>query len=368
MGGGSEVLGAPPAVAGDRFVRAAGELCADLLEPAAEQVDVSGVPRSHLESLAYAGLLGLAAPVDVGGGGASPAVVREVTERLAGADGSTWLVAAQHASPLTMLAASANEDLREAWLPDLVRGGTLAGVAFSHLRRPGTAPVSARPTAGGYNVSGDVAWMTSWGLAEVFLLASVGPDDRVVWALLPARDQPGSVMSAPLGLAAMGGTGTVTLRLANVRVRAADVVSEEPLAAWRRRDQQRTANATPAVFGLVRTVVRRLANAAERRNEPTGTELADQLAADGAGLRAAAYRLADEVPAEEALDDRLALRARSLELAVRASAALVAIGAGGSMALSSPAQRLAREALFHLVQAQTAPVRTATLRRLARAD
>jgi len=74
------------------------------------------------------------------------------------------------------------------------------------------------------------------------------------------------------------------------------------------------------------------------------------------------------VPAEEALDDRLALRARSLELAVRASAALVAIGAGGSMALSSPAQRLAREALFHLVQAQTAPVRAATLRRLARAE
>jgi hypothetical protein len=35
------------------------------------------------------------------------------------------------------------------------------------------------------------------------------------------------------------------------------------------------------------------------------------------------------------------------------------------MTLTSPAQRKAREALFLLVQAQTAPVRTATLRTFA---
>ncbi|GAC1326862.1 MAG: hypothetical protein NVSMB13_12640 [Mycobacteriales bacterium] len=365
MGGGSEVLGPPPEVADDRFVRAAAGLCADLLEPHAEQVDVDGVPRSHLESLAYAGLLGLSAPADIGGGGAAPAVVREVTEMLAGADGSTWLVAAQHASPLTMLAASANADLRGPWLPDLVRGGTLAGVAFSHLRRPGPAPVTARPAADGYDVSGTVAWMTSWGLAEVFLLASVTPDDEIVWALLPAREETDRVMSAPLRLAAMGGTGTVTLQLADLRLREADIVSVEQLESWRERDRQRTANATPAVFGLLRTVVRRLVDAAERRDEPAGVELADRLAADAAGLRAAAYRLVDEVPAAEALQERLDIRAASLELALRATAGLVAIGAGGSMALTAPAQRLAREALFHLVQAQTGPVRTATLRRLA---
>ncbi|MDQ6648716.1 MAG: acyl-CoA/acyl-ACP dehydrogenase [Actinomycetota bacterium] len=365
MGGGSEVLGPPPAVADDRFVRVAAALCADLLEPHAEQVDVDGVPRSHLESLAYAGLLGLAAPADIGGGEATPAVVREVTELLAGADGSTWLVAAQHASPLTMLTASANADLRAAWLPDLVRGGTLAGVAFSHLRRPGPVPVTARPTAHGYDVSGTVAWMTSWGLAEVFLLASVTPDDEIVWALLPARDETERVMSAPLRLAAMAGTGTVTLQLAGVRVREADIVSVEPLQSWRERDRQRTANATPAVFGLLRTVVRRLAAAAERRREPAGVALAERFASEAARLRAAAYRLVDDVPAAESLEERLEIRAAGLDLAVRASAALVAVGAGGSMALTAPAQRLAREALFHLVQAQTGPVRTATLRRLA---
>jgi hypothetical protein len=37
---------------------------------------------------------------------------------------------------------------------------------------------------------------------------------------------------------------------------------------------------------------------------------------------------------------------------------------GSAISASSPAQRLAREALFHLVQAQTGPVREAVLQRL----
>ena len=71
------------------------------------------------------------------------------------------------------------------------------------------------------------------------------------------------------------------------------------------------------------------------------------------------------MPAYEQVEDRLALRGASLELAVRAATALVVATGGSAMALSAPPQRLAREALFHLVQAQTAPVREATLQRLA---
>lgn len=51
---------------------------------------------------------------------------------------------------------------------------------------------------------------------------------------------------------------------------------------------------------------------------------------------------------------------------VDTTTALVIAGAGGSMAISSPAQRKAREALFLLVQAQTRASRTANLQVLAR--
>lgn len=81
-------------------------------------------------------------------------------------------------------------------------------------------------------------------------------------------------------------------------------------------------------------------------------------------LRRAAYALLHHVPADEQVEDRLAPRAATLELAVRAATSLVAASGGSAMSLSAPPQRLLREALFHLVTAQTAPVREATLHRL----
>ncbi|MDX6246541.1 MAG: hypothetical protein QOE76_4264, partial [Frankiales bacterium] len=86
---------------------------------------------------------------------------------------------------------------------------------------------------------------------------------------------------------------------------------------------------------------------------------------EAAGLRTAAYALIDDVPPGERMADRLALRAAVLELLTAATAGLVAAGAGGSMSLGHPAQRWAREALFHLIQAQTPAVRAATLDRFA---
>ena len=123
----------------------------------------------------------------------------------------------------------------------------------------------------------------------------------------------------------------------------------------------RTANATPAVFGLLETVLRRLGETAEQRGDRTAALLAERLGEEGAELRRAAYALLDHVPAAEQVEDRLALRAAGLELVARATTALVVATGGAAMSLAAPAQRLAREALFHLVQAQTPAVRAATL-------
>jgi len=59
-------------------------------------------------------------------------------------------------------------------------------------------------------------------------------------------------------------------------------------------------------------------------------------------------------------------RDRGLDLARRATDALVAATGGGAMSLEHPAQRLVREATFFLIQAQTGDLRAASLARLAR--
>ena len=326
-------------------------LADELLRPSAEAVDLAGVPRSHLDALAAAGLMDMTE--------LPPPVAREVAEILAAADASTWFVWTQHHSPVRTVARGTNRLLRDDALPRLRSGDLLAGVAFTHLRRPGPPPVAARRSGDGWVIEGEVAWLTSWALADVFLLGAQAGDD-VVWVLTQLANRPG-VSAEPLQLAAMNATSTVRLRLDDLTVRQDDVVIVEPLAEWRDTDAARSADVSAAVFGVTEEAVRRL----RERNDPSATSLADAVHAEAGRLRTAAYALMDGVEPGLRVDERLHLRAQAHALACRATAGLVAAGAGRSMLTDAAAQRLARVALFLLVQGQTAAVRDATLRVLA---
>lgn len=345
-------------------VRRARALADELIRPCAEKVDRGVVPRSHLDAWGAAGLLGVAGPPAYGGGGAAPPVVREVVEALAGACGATWFVATQHATPLATLAASANDVLRDRLLPGLCTGKLLAGVAVAQLRRPGPPAVTATRVDGGWRFDGHVGWMTSWGLCDVVLLGGLSPDGEVVLALLPARDGAGLTASAPLELAAMQATRTVTLQLDGLVAADADVAEITDAAEWALDDAARTSNAGPHHFGLQRECVRRLTETAARRDDGTAAALAHALGSEGERLRRVAYTLLDDVPPHEHVADRLAVRASSLELVVRTATALVAATGGSAMAADAAPQRLAREALFMLVQAQTTTTREAQLTHL----
>ena len=345
------------------LVGAARRLADDLLRPEAERIDVDGVPRSHVDALGRAGLLGLTAPIRWGGAQAAPAVVREVTETLAAADCSTWFVWTQHHTPVRTLIRGDNPPLRDQWLPELATGRALAGVAYTHLRRPGRPALSAERSAGGWRITGDIAWLTSWGLADVFLLGAQHADD-VVWVLLPLTGRR-ELTAVSLALMAMGGTSTVRVHVRDLAVADDEVVLVEPLTTWRVADAAKTVDVNPAVFGVTREAVARLRRLAADRDDPDAAGLAQAVDAELTDLRASAYDLVDSVPAGERVADRLAVRAAAHVLACRATAGLLAAGAGRAIARDAPAQRLAREALFLLVQGQTPPVRAATLRRFA---
>ena len=356
-----------PAVAVSRhpLVVAAQQLATDLLVPAAQQVDRTAVPPEHLRRVGAAGLLAPTASAEIGGGGAPAGVGRAVVEILAGACGATWFVATQHGTPVRTLAASRNLELRSRWLQPLASGSALGAIALAQLRRPGQPAVSGVRSAGGWTVTGDVPWLTSWGLADAVLLG-FRDGAEVVFALVPAADQPGFVAGELLPLAAMQAARTVAVRLDGFHVSDADVVEQLPFEQWAARDAAQTANVTPAVFGLLGAVLTRMESEGARRGEPSTLSLAARLGAEAVGVRAAAYALIDDVPAGERMAERLALRAAALRLVTTATAGLVAAGAGGSMSLTHPAQRWAREALFHLIQAQTPAVRAATLDQLGR--
>jgi alkylation response protein AidB-like acyl-CoA dehydrogenase len=317
-----------------------------VLAPAAEATDRAAVvPRSHLEALAGAGLMGLYGPP-----AASPAVVRQVYEVLAGACGVTFFVWVQHHAPVRMLAASANDGLRDRYLDDLCAGRVLGGVAFAYLRRPVPPAVVATPVPSGYRIDGEAPWVTSWGLAGVYAVAA-RMGDQVLFFLLEGNP-PEVRASPPLALAAMGASSTVRLAFDGLFVPQDDVMSVVPFERWQADDRTATAKPNPAAFGIAATCVRMLGDT------PLAAELDD--------CRRRSYALADAP--EPDLDALVEARAHSLELAVRAATALVVSTGGRAMSADHPAQRLLREAAFFTIQAQTPALRRATLTQLERSS
>jgi len=360
----------PPPVADHPAVRAAARLGRDVLSPHAATADdpARGVDPAHLALLADAGLFSVAVPVAEGGLGGDPPVDAEVLELLSGACGATWFVHTQHQLPqaaargLVGVPGPAADRHRV----ELASGAARAGIALAHLRRPGPPVLRATPDGTGWRFTGAADWCTGWGLIDLVMIAANAPDDRIVLALLPARDRPGLHAGPPLRLSVMGGTRTVALALDDLAVGADDVLAVLDGSDWRVADARRTANATPASLGLLRRVVVALAALGEERDRPEAVHAAFHLGHHGAALRQRAYTLLREVPPDEHVGERTALRGELAALAVRAANALVAARSGSGLLTDSPEQRWVREAAFHMVQAQTAAVRAAQLAALTR--
>ena len=209
---------------------AAAVAVADVLAPAAEATDQAPVvPQANLRLLADAGLSDLLE--------APPAVVREVHETLAGACGVTYFVWEQHHAPVRLLAAARGAD--DPTVAGLRSGAHQAGIAFAYLRRPGPPAVVARPrSGGGVIVDGEAPWVTSWGLADTFVVAARMRDDVVNFLLDGSSPPPGVQASAPLALAAMNASSTVRLQFDGLVVPEQDLISVEPYERWRAADRR----------------------------------------------------------------------------------------------------------------------------------
>jgi len=343
------MFAAEPRLAEHPAVRAADRIATHVLAPNAEAADdpARGVDPDHLARLAAHGLLSIKIPVAEGGHGADDRIDAETVELISGACGATWFVATQHRFPQGM------------------SRGPLPGMPAEAVGR-GPPAVRATPTVrGSWTLHGTADWCTGWGMLDFVMIAASTPDDRFVFALLPAREQPGLRASPPLPLAVMGGTRTVGLELDGLAVAADDVLATMDAELWRVHDAARTANTTPAALGLLRRIMRELHALGARRNRPEAVDAALAMAGRTAACRSEAYALLTGVPMMERLAERTALRAEVGQLTVRAANALVAARSGSSMLLTSPEQRWVREAAFHLVQAQTATVRVAQLAALA---
>ena len=348
-------------------------LADDILFPAAQDTDRARlVPRLNLDALGEAGLFGLFAPAESGGLGAGHVEARPTLEAIAGGCGATAFVWAQHHGAVRRIA-GADGPARQAWLARLSDGSTLAGIGFAYLRRPGPPAVRASRIDGGWRIDGQAPWISGWGLIGMLVVMARADDGSVVTVAVDGlAEHPSLRAGQPQQLAVMAATGTVTVTFDGLQVSDADVVGVQSSEGWRRRDQVGSALPPPAPLGIADRAIRLLA---ERPPGAGIAEAATTLAHELATRRAEADRISgrvamamegDAAAVNQAVGIGAAERDRGLDLARRASDALIAASGGGAMSLSHPAQRLAREASFYLIQAQTGALRAASLARMGR--
>jgi alkylation response protein AidB-like acyl-CoA dehydrogenase len=148
------------------------QVVAEVVEPAASDVDRAGVfPRSGVDALGRAALLGLVSAAEVGGMGEGPRAAAEVVQRLAEVCASTAMVTAMHYCGAAVVEAFGPRPVREA----IARGEHLTTLAFSEVGSRGHfwAPLStARPDGERVHLDARKSFATSAGEVQSYVWSS----------------------------------------------------------------------------------------------------------------------------------------------------------------------------------------------------
>jgi alkylation response protein AidB-like acyl-CoA dehydrogenase len=334
--------------------------------PNAQRIDDDpSAMRTALAGLCRNELMALKRPVEYGGPNLSDSAVRCFQEMIARYSGALAFLQTQHQGVVGMIASSANENLRTQYLPAMADGERLVGVGFSQLRRPGPPIMRADPIAGGYELNGHVPWVTGWEFFPEFMVGAQLPDGSAVFGVTPLSSQAGVTVSVPMKLAAMSAANTVTVDFDHYLLRDERVALIREAGWIQHNDQINIAQQGAFALGCARAGLDILLGNSERRNSDFGRAAHQRLEAELDEIKIETETARTRV-LEETTDERLRLRARQIDLAVRCAHAAVASSGGAANSLDHPAQRVYREALVFTVSAQTVPIMRATLERISR--
>ncbi len=336
-------------------------------DPNLLEADVDAL-RLALRGLGGRSLLGLKVPRRWGGRQISELDYFTYQETLARYSGTLAFIQTQHQTAAALIARGQNEFLKQKYLPNLSRGQMLAGVSFSHLRRPGLPLLRAVPEEQHYRLCGSVPWLSGYNVFQRAVVAATLPDERILLALLPFGETSQSLggtlsFSQPLELAAMNATNTVSAELKDWLLTVDRVVDIRPAGWIAARDQQSILKPTPFALGSGRAGLDILQGAARTGTDAAVTETWARLDQELSDCRQAVLAARVEPPAAE---EQVRIRAWSLELAQRCAYAAVIVSRGAANHRQHAAQRLYREAIVFSVSGQTPAVMAATLARLVR--
>jgi alkylation response protein AidB-like acyl-CoA dehydrogenase len=213
------------------------ELTRDLVErellPRVEEAEAaSAFPRELFRTLGRAGLLGLAYPDELGGGGQPYEVYLQVLEELARGWAGVAVGVSVHTLSTFPVAAWGSKEQQERFLPGMLGGELLGAYCLSEAHSGSdAAALSTRAVRDGddFVVNGAKAWVTHGGHADFYnlMVRTGGEGPGGISCLLADKDTPGLLPQQPEKKMGMRASHTATIVLDGARVPADRLVAEE---------------------------------------------------------------------------------------------------------------------------------------------
>lgn len=205
------------------YLQRLNQVVAEVIAPSATEIDRHAkFPRTSLDALAKAGLLGLVSAKEVGGMGEGMRAAALVVEKIAEACGSTAMVVAMHYCGAAVIEKHGSIALRKS----IAAGKHLTTLAFSEAgsRSHFWAPVGTATAAdGGIVLDGVKSWITSAGEADSYVWSSKplrAEGASTIW--LVSAKAAGVSTVAPFDGLGMRGNASSPVKGARVQVTEAD--------------------------------------------------------------------------------------------------------------------------------------------------
>lgn len=313
--------------------------------------------------------LGLKAPPELGGNGMSKPDYGKLQLSLARASGALAFLQTQHQSAVASLAQSKNISLQQEFFPGLVKGITLIGVGFSHLRRHGMPIMQATKTVDGYLLTGKVPWITGYGFFDYFILGATLPDGKELYGVLPLQNQVQStggeiICSQPMDLIAMTATNTISAKINQWLLKSDRLVKINPAGAIHVSSRKKILHHSFFLLGCAYAGLDILQAIAKKKQleflQESWHSLHQEIVKKEQEV---VFSISDN---QATYEQQLKLRIETINLAQRCSQAAVIASSGAANYLNSSAGRVYREALLFTVSAQTTEIMAANLKSLLR--
>ena len=337
----------------------------DEIVPKANEIDSNpDALKTALQEMGDRSWLALKVSTKLGGSGLGELDYRLLQVELARASGALTFLQTQHQSAAQMLAKSQNQSLQKL-VPDMATGKLLIGVGFSHLRRRGIPMIAATETATGYQITGEVPWITGYNFFDRFILGAALPDGRELYGILPFKNQSQQrssiIISQPMKLMAIAATNTVSAKITQWHLDSEAVVVIKPSGSIHHSSRNNILHHGWYALGCAYAGLDILSFLAPKKQLDFIQEAWQSLNLEAEQKKAQAINLASN---NTPYESRLKLRAQLIDLAQRCSMAAVIASSGAANYFGSNAARVYREALLFSVSGQTTNLMEASLKKL----